>query len=534
MIGATPPQPEMALKIEDDRPIEENIGTNDAASIVKEDRPDEENSITNNSASIIKDDRPVEVNTDTNDAASYIECDRSAVENSIINNAGSIIKDDFENVNINYAANNDDTDGSIVKGALEITSERKASKSYPGRKGIKALFYLTVPLALLFFFLLGDTGKVATYPGAYDDGTYTQWNVEEVKDFHFRKYTLNAPPKHVRDVLVRLPESFKGVDEETMHVTMTCPRGVLFLFHGCHRYAASFFYSPQGRRIVSMALEQGLVIVAFKKFYEEGCWKWELDGHNVLAIGKKFLESRYKDACTNEEGMTVYPPNYAFGASAGGQFIAELADRMKKNGEDFAPFLFSAMNIQISPPAKGLDWDVPTMFTVMDGDEEMKQNVTEFIDSKSNSKSRPVQIVTSGRKKIEWNHFAKVFEDDPQMTDARSNQIYTHLATAGVISASTNEILVNPRASKDATATIADICQKYRVMARQETAKSERKDPSDVTPFGVSQRLVGGLTGDEFSDAECIWLIEELNVAFDRHEITAEGFENVLDFFFSH
>ena len=464
-----------------------------------------------------------------------------------------IIEDDRRveaNINIDNTTNNVANGGSSTNGASGSAVDRKVSMAYPGRNNIKALFYLMVPLTLLFFFLLEDAGKVIMRDirfrkakryfgsngpnGDNDDDMYTHWNVGEVKDLHFREYTINARPKHRRDLLVRLPTSFMEVNGETMHVTMKCPRGVLFLFHGCHRYAASFFYSPQGRRIVSMALEQGLVIVAFKKHDETACWNWDLDGHNVLAIGKKFLESRYMDACKNEEGVTVYPPNYAFGTSSGGHFIAALADRMKKNSEEYAPFLFSAMNIQISSPAKGLDWDIPAVFTVMNGDKETMQNVAEFIDSKSNSKSRPVQIVTSGRKTIEWNHFAKVFEDDPQMTDARSNQIHTHLTTAGIISASTNEILVNPRASKDAIAAIATTCQKYRVMARQETAKSERKDPSAVTPFGASKRLEGGLTRDEFSDAECIWLIEELNVAFDEHEITAEGFEHVLELFLSH
>ena len=66
-----------------------------------------------------------------------------------------------------------------------------------------------------------------------------------------------------------------------------CPRGILFMFHGCGRYAASFFYSPQGRKMVEMATEMGLGIVAFTKSEELGCWNWANDGDTVKKLAKK-------------------------------------------------------------------------------------------------------------------------------------------------------------------------------------------------------------------------------------------------------
>jgi hypothetical protein len=53
----------------------------------------------------------------------------------------------------------------------------------------------------------------------------------------------------------------------------------------------------------------------------------------------------------------------------------------------------------------------------------------------------------------------------------------------------------------------------------------------EVTPFGVSKKLMMRLKNEEVQDANSIWLIEELNVAWDEHEITAEGFEEVITFF---
>jgi hypothetical protein len=42
------------------------------------------------------------------------------------------------------------------------------------------------------------------------------------------------------------------------------------------------------------------------------------------------------------------------------------------------------------------------------------------------------------------------------------------------------------------------------------------------------------LQPDEQLDADNLWLTEELNVAWDMHEITAEGIDLVLDFFFEY
>ena len=55
--------------------------------------------------------------------------------------------------------------------------------------------------------------------------------------------------------------------------------------------------------------------------------------------------------------------------------------------------------------------------------------------------------------------------------------------------------------------------------------------PVSVPPFGVSKKLMQRLTKEELEDANSIWLIEELNVAWDQHEITAEHFEDVITFF---
>jgi len=327
---------------------------------------------------------------------------------------------------------------------------------------------------------------------------------------------------------VRLPDTFMDVNGETMHVTMMCPRGILFLFHGCNRYAASFYYSPQGRQLVSSALEHGFVTVAVKKKEELGCWSWNDDAETVLQLGKKFLQTRYQDECRNHHGQTVYPPIFGFGASSGGKFVGQLASEMKKNGDAYFPFQFSAVNIQIMAPSDQWDFDVPAIYTVMEGDKLTKREVEAVISNNSHSEV----IVTSGQKPILSDHFLKVFDDDPQMSDSLSNSIHTDLIKLNVVDAQTNLLLGDPRHSRDAVIATSSICEKYNSRARKKwaTAKND-EDAEEAKPFGMSVRLYGGLTGEELSDAECIWLIEELNVAWDKHEITAEGFDSVLAFF---
>ena len=106
------------------------------------------------------------------------------------------------------------------------------------------------------------------------------------------------------------------------------------------------------------------------------------------------------------------------------------------------------------------------------------------------------------------------------MTQAVSNDIYQGLIAKGIVDSSNNDrLLADPRQSMDA---VASIWGKYV------------HDSNDVMPFGISHQMSRPLRASEMDDAKSVWLIEELNVAWDRHEITVEGFEDVLVFFFEY
>eukprot|EP00986_Skeletonema_menzelii_P002693 scaffold747_cov145-Skeletonema_menzelii.AAC.19 len=403
-----------------------------------------------------------------------------------------------------------------------------------GKSNVKTIFGLIfVPFFLLTFFLLDDFGRVVVRNMQLRQGpSGLMSNRDEtgVIDFHLNRRTLKEFPGHSREVLLLSPSlavQGRGASH-SFEAMIKCPRGILFMFHGCGRYAASFFYSPQGRKMVELATEMGLGIVAFTKSEELGCWNWANDGDTVKKLAKKFILSRLSKACAGANGSdAVYPPMYAFGASSGGSFVGMLSSQMKQDPEDYAPFLFSAANIQIMAPNEHDHWDIPTVFTTMSGDTQTSKRVQDWVNKEMQVDKGPYKIITtSGRKPIHVDHFRKVFRDDLQMSDRISGSIHQDLSTQGVINSSTDEVIANPRFAK------MSIWQKYDLLSRKEVANdSKHLDASDVHPFGVSKRLMRSLKKEELDDADSIWLIEELNVAWDEHEITAEGFEDVLDFF---
>ncbi|KAL7498929.1 hypothetical protein ACHAWT_010279 [Skeletonema menzelii] len=406
-----------------------------------------------------------------------------------------------------------------------------------GKSNVKTIFGLIfVPFFLLTFFLLDDFGRVVVRNMQLRQGpSGLMSNRDEtgVIDFHLNRRTLKEFPGHSREVLLLSPSlavQGRGASH-SFEAMIKCPRGILFMFHGCGRYAASFFYSPQGRKMVELATEMGLGIVAFTKSEELGCWNWANDGDTVKKLAKKFISTRLSKACAGANGSdAVYPPMYAFGASSGGSFVGMLSSQMKQDPEDYAPFLFSAANIQIMAPNEHDHWDIPTVFTTMSGDTQTSKRVQDWVNKEMQVDKGPYKIITtSGRKPIRVDHFRKVFRDDLQMSDRISGSIHQDLSTQGVINSSTDEVIANPRFAKHA---VMSIWQKYDLLSRKEVANdSKHLDASDVHPFGVSKRLMRSLKKEELDDADSIWLIEELNVAWDEHEITAEGFEDVLDFF---
>ncbi len=435
-----------------------------------------------------------------------------------------------------------------------------------GRSNVRLLAFLLVPIFLLSVFLVDDIyhvlqrnarlrsallrsgdGLGGDYlsPVAVGDTTTT---TEVLR----RKVLHEFPGIHREMLWIPLERTMTIVDPNaytndnyngggeggnamlTVKAKLACPRGILFLFHGCGRYAASFFYSPQGRKMISSAIRAGVAVVTIKKNNERACWDWENDGETVLKLGKKFLLSRVLDACSNADGIVeTYPPIWGFGVSSGGWFASMLASSMAQDPGAYAPFLFSALNVQIISPPDNVDWNIPTIFTVMDGDEITKARVRSRVESKLQSGvGGPFSMITtSGRKGIHPDHFHRLYADDRQMSAEVSLGIYQELVTLGIVDSNKNDMLTSD--PRQVSERVTELNAKYGVEARKSMSENNNNQ-GDVLPFGVSHQIMRPLQRDEQLDADTLWLTEELNVAWDVHEITSEGFDRVLDFFFEY
>lgn len=451
--------------------------------------------------------------------------------------------------NSDHGHYNNDNNKAIVCYCLPCLAFGRGER---GRSNVRLLSYLLVPIFLLSFFLMDDVYRVlqrnAQLRSALRSGDVSSAIIDTqimATEVLRRKVVHEFPGIHREMLWIPLersmtlidPSSNSGGGEDAMmevKAKLACPRGILFLFHGCGRYAASFFYSPQGRKMISMAIRSGVAVVTIKKNNEKACWDWENDGETVLKLGKKFLLSRVLDACADSDGIVEsYPPIWGFGASSGGGFISMLASRMAEDPSAYAPFLFTAINVQIMSPPDGVDWDIPTIFTVMLGDEITKSRVQTRVQTKLQSGiGGPHKIIhTSGQKGIHPDHFFRLYAEDKQMTGEVSHGIYQELVSLGLVDPNNNDMLTgDPRQMSE---QITALSTKYGMDARKATM-SENNNQEEVLPFGVSHQIMRPLQPDEQLDADNLWLTEELNVAWDMHEITAEGIDLVLDFFFEY
>jgi len=256
-----------------------------------------------------------------------------------------------------------------------------------------------------------------------------------------------------------------------------------------------------------------------------------------LKVGKTFIKSGLAGGShcgTDENGDTIYPPLFAFGASSGGDMIAKLASVMKKDADMHKPFIFSALNVQIFAPSS--DWDVPTIFTVMKNDQRTFDKVNKLVNKKF--QEGPFRMIeTSGSKAVTPTHFKDANIDDPRITDEVSSAIYDDLVTMGVIDSSTGFLRADPRQME---VQVTSVWQKYDTLSYYLGESKDKKTmmknvQGQHLPFGLSPQVFRPLKVEEVIDANSIWLIEELNVAWDEHEITAEAFEStVIPFFLYH
>ncbi len=275
-------------------------------------------------------------------------------------------------------------------------------------------------------------------------------------------------------------------------------KGILFLYHGCTRTALSFFYSPQGRDMMRTSLSAGLAVVAFEK--QGSCWLTSLDLDVTVTAGNQWIEQYLVPHCGDDAGTRL--PFFGFGASSGGSFVAEVAS--KSSG-----FKFASINVQIMIPHA--DISIPTVFTVMSRDGHTLHGV-EQVSTELKAKGIPALTIKTHPKRVTFEYLMGRFKDDESFTEDIAQGIVSDLQKMGAI-AEDGSLELDPRS--------LDIGSIFSY-----------KSPNGA--FGVSPVLWEMLSPSEKEDASTLWLVEELNVCYDQHEITASQFENVVGFFVAH
>jgi len=323
------------------------------------------------------------------------------------------------------------------------------------------------------------------------------------------------------------------------------------------------FYAPQGRDLVKMALASGLAVVATERDYKKigGCWSTQDDLETALQVGTTWMEMlvdptdlalgqhAYEQfggspGCGGVDGRGV--PVFGFGASSGGWFVADLADTAalrnyagdgEKDGddgdgdgdsddEDGASFQFAAVNVQIMAPHNAETLRTPTILTVMSRDDATKRKV-DAAASELKRNNVPAVVLETEPQRITAAFLRGRFADDADFTDEVAGDLVADLREAGALDAGGNLVVDSREINLD------PLLAKYNGIKRAKSSDNRGGMPPSGA-FGVSAELWNLLSDEEREDASRLWLVEELNAAYDRHEITHERFGEVLDFFFKH
>ena len=96
--------------------------------------------------------------------------------------------------------------------------------------------------------------------------THNTTLTQTVHNNYVHSRAVSLPPESAlivpdREVLGGVPVYYKIPNNAT---------ALLMVLHGCHRFAASFFYSPEGASIVRKALKKRIAVVAITKENEMG------------------------------------------------------------------------------------------------------------------------------------------------------------------------------------------------------------------------------------------------------------------------
>jgi zinc transporter 2 len=277
------------------------------------------------------------------------------------------------------------------------------------------------------------------------------------------------------------------------------PRGILFLAHGCHHAATSWWSAsaacpsctglPEELRIVTAVLQKGLVALAVTSANRiTGCW----DGSDADRVRTVVANVTAKLQSTNQMGpgqaTTPPPPLYAFGASSGARFTL----MMPSLGFELAGIAAQIMSIPVRVLQNRAPYP-PTIFVHMPKDKHMAGRILKCIKTLQGARVRTAEIQLHSLP-IEETFFARRIGGSACSLE-QSRALSAALESHGFLDESTRCLKKDPR----------------RLQWRQ--VLSPLVDPE-----------VDSLIDNE-SPISAV-----LNVAYGHHEMSCDSIEPTLDF----
>jgi hypothetical protein len=287
------------------------------------------------------------------------------------------------------------------------------------------------------------------------------------------------------------------------------------LFHGCGRRAMSFYYSPEGISMVQQLLDSNYAVASFSKMDDEqGCWRLDTpinqdnEIERIATVIKTWIERLHDIPDWQKRTSHVPPIVHGFGASSGGHLVAALATDPSYGLND----IIHAIHVQVAAPnikPIALWSSTPTFFTIMARDWNTKSAVKRLKVNVFDPLNIPCKVFETKSKKITNNFFRSRV---PGVSKSLSGAMRRELLSSNVITTN-GELLTDPRNLDHGIGPL-------KVFVHG----GKRKPPQ------VSDDLFRILTVDELSRSQVVWIAEELNVAWNAHEITCDKFDIVLKF----
>jgi hypothetical protein len=276
------------------------------------------------------------------------------------------------------------------------------------------------------------------------------------------------------------------------------PVGVLLLAHGCAHGAVDFWDAspacatciglPEEKRVVRAALAAKLLVVAASSNdrARARCWWPDVDGPRVAAALRKFLAREHADTL----------PLFALGASSGGAFVAFLPRFVPHVSATCVMIMGSMPEPLLAPLPPGHGVYPPSRWVHMPRDTAM---------------SVYVESAVSALKQAGHDTEEVLLHKLPITPDFLSSRV------EGL--------------SAEASAAIAAALVQAGLTDGGGHLKA---DPRRSAWRAALSGLPPGTLGADTLAADVSPIAEELNVAWAKHEFSAEGIEDTLEFFQRH